>query len=265
LLNKFVITSYYHEFFDQVPWIGYDCASLTVPLVYTVFEPFSGISKGYCVKTCAVDQVELGMALLRPARLTPADFKALIRQRGWQMADAAARWAIQPETLSRVAADPERETRWDDLVRALPALTRRERAAATAARLQLYPRRPRVAKVLPVAPASKERPPSTPTLPPFAWTDDEEEDFSAYETSGNGFRYQGYVGIASELVVVMAIGSFAPEGATLLVIDTRLGMHPDAGAQEEYLCESAHGITLWLEPDQMDDWVVSTGKIRRSV
>jgi lambda repressor-like predicted transcriptional regulator len=63
------------------------------------------------VKTCAVDQVELGMALLRPARLTPADFKGLIRQRGWQMADAAARWAIQPETLSRVASDPERETR----------------------------------------------------------------------------------------------------------------------------------------------------------
>ena len=69
----------------------------------------------------------------------PADFKAMIRQRGWQMADAAARWAIQPQTLSRVAADPEREIRWDDLVRSLPALTRRERAAATAARLQLYP------------------------------------------------------------------------------------------------------------------------------
>jgi hypothetical protein len=260
-----VITSPYHEFFGQAPLIGHDCASLTVSPVYVMLEQSCLLSKGYRVKTCAVDQVELGMALLRPARLTPADFKELIRQRGWQMADAAARWTIQPETLSRVAADPEREIRWDDLVRALPALTRRERAAATAARLQLYPPRPRVAKALPVAPASKEGPPSTPNLPPFAWTDEEDEDFSAYETSGNGFRYQGYVGIASELVVVMDIGSFAPEGATLVVIDTRLGMHPDAGAQEEYLCESAHGTTLWLEPDQMDDWVVSTGKIQRSV
>jgi hypothetical protein len=260
-----VITSYYHEFFDGRRLKGYDCASLTVWSVHNLPEPLSRLSKGYCVKKCAVDQVELGMALLRPARITPADFKALIRQRGWQMADAAARWAIQPETLSRVAADPERETRWDDLVRALLALTRRERAAATAARLQLYPPRPRAAKALPVAPASKEGPPSPPTLPPFAWADDEDEDFSSYETSGNGFRYQGYVGIASELVVVMEIGSFAPEGATLVVIDTRLGMHPDAGAQEEYLCESAYGTTLWLEPDQMDDWVVSTGKIRRSV
>jgi hypothetical protein len=211
-----------------------------------------------------VDQVEFGMALLRPTRLTPAQFKALIHQRGWKMADAAARWDIQPATLSRVAADPERETRWDDLVRALPSLTRRERAAATAARLQLYPPQPRAAKALPVAPSSKEGPPSTPTLPPFAWTDEEDEDFSSYETSGNGFRYQEYVGMGSELVVVMEIGSFAPEGATLVVTDTRLGMHSDAGAQEEYLCESAHGTTLWLEPDQMDDWVVSTGKTRQT-
>lgn len=203
------------------------------------------------------------MTLLRPARLTPSDFKALIRQRGWQMADAAARWAIQPATLSRVAADPDRETRWDDLVRALPVLTRRERAAATAARLQLYPPRPRVAKVLPLAPASKEGPPSPPTVPPFAWVEEEDEDFSSYETSGNGFRYQGYVAIGSELVVVMDIGSFASEGVTLVVTDTRFGMHPDAGAQEEYLCESPHGTTLWLEPEQMDDWVVSTGKTRQ--
>ncbi len=61
----------------------------------------------------------------------------------------------------------------------------------------------------------------------------------------------------------MEIGSFAPEGATLVVTDTRLGMHRDAGAQEEYLCESSHGTALWLEPDQMDDWVVSTGKTRQ--
>lgn len=203
------------------------------------------------------------MALLRPAHLTPSDFKAPIRQRDWQMADAAARWAIQPATLSRFAADPDPETRWDDLVRARPALTRRERAAATAARLQLYPPRPRTAKLLPVAPATKEGPLSTPALPPFAWVDEEDEDFSVYETSGNGFRYQGYVGLGSELVVVIEIDSFAPEGATLVVTDTRLGMHPDAGAQEEYLCESPHGTTLWLESDQMDDWVVSTGKTRQ--
>jgi hypothetical protein len=70
--------------------------------------------------------------------------------------------------------------------------------------------------------------------------------------------------MGSELVV-MEIGSFAPEGAILVVTDTRLGMHPDGGGQEEYLCESSHGTTLWLEPDQMDDWAVSTGKTRRGL
>lgn len=79
-----------------------------------------------------MDQVETGRALLRPTRLTPVQFKALIRQRGWQMADAATRWAIQPATRSRVAADPEREIRWDDLVCALPALTGRAPAAVSA-------------------------------------------------------------------------------------------------------------------------------------
>jgi hypothetical protein len=64
--------------------------------------------------------------------------------------------------------------------------------------------------------------------------------------------------------VVMDMGRFAPEGATLVVVDTRLGVHADGGAQEEYLCDSGQGTPLWLEPDQMDDWVVSTGKIRRN-
>jgi hypothetical protein len=79
----------------------------------------------------------------------------------------------------------------------------------------------------------------------------------------NGFRYQGYVGLGSELAVVNAIGSFAPEGAVLMVIDTRLGVGHDGQACEEYLCESAQGDTLWLASDQMDDWVVSTGKTRQ--
>lgn len=69
--------------------------------------------------------------------------------------------------------------------------------------------------------------------------------------------------MGSELMMVMEIGSFAPEDATLVVTDTHLGIHLDVGAPEEYLCESPQGTTLWLEPDQMDDWVVSTCKRRQ--
>ena len=212
-----------------------------------------------------MDQVDTGLQLLRPARLSPADFKSLIKRRGWRMADAAVRWAVRPETLSRVAADPQRDTRWDDLVRALPVLTRRERAAATAARLQLYPPQPRsVPASVPAAEGDAVRP-TVPTTPPFAWAEEEDDEFESFAPSGNGFRYQGYVGVGSELVVVGEIGSFAGEGAVLVVIDTRLGVSEDGEAQEEYRCEAPQGTTLWLTPAQMDDWVVSTGKTRSGV
>ena len=213
------------------------------------------------MKTCYVDQVDLGFSLLCPPRLSPLAFKALIRQRGWRMADAAVRWAIRPETLSRVAADPHREVRWDDLARALPRLTRHERAAATAARLQLYPPQPRVRPAASVE-APPPVPPARPTPGPFAWAEDEEEDFESFAPPGDGFRYRDYVGVQSELVVVSGIGSFAAEGTVLVVTDTRIGVDEDGAAQEEYRCESPHGTTLWLTPAQMDDWVVSTGKTR---
>jgi hypothetical protein len=210
-----------------------------------------------------VDQVELGLLLLRPARLSSADFKTLIYQRGWRMADAALRWNVRPETLSRVAADPQRETRWDDLVRALPPLTRRERAAATAARLQLCPPQPRARPAATVEAPVPVQPPR-PTVSSFDWAEDEDDEFASFAPAGNGYRYQEYVGVGSELVVVSEIGSFAAEGTVLVVIDTRLGVNDNGQAQEEYQCEAPQGTTLWLTPDQMDDWVVSTGKTRSS-
>lgn len=209
-----------------------------------------------------MDQVQIGLKLLRPALLSPEAFKQLIRERGWRMADAAVRWNVRPETLSRIAADGVRECRWDDMARALPSITRRERAAATAARLFLFPPRARAALVertelIPALPEVKS------PLVPLPWADDDEDDSEPYASLPDGFRYQDYVGLGSELAVVSAIGSFAPEGAVLMVMDTRLGVGPDGEACEEYLCESVQGETLWLTPDQMDDWVVSTGKTRQ--
>ena len=211
-------------------------------------------------KTCAMDQVNIGLKLLRPPTLTPAEFKHLIRRKGWRMADVALRWNVRPETLSRVAADASRETRWDDAVRALPSLLRRERAAVTAARLFLHPPRPRR------SPPGHPDHPLTPAAPtvvalPAPWQDEEEPE--PYASLPDGFRYQGYVGLGSELAVISDIGSFVQEGAVLLVVDVRLGVGSDGEAQEEYLCESAHGHTLWLDPEQMDDWVVFTGKTRQ--
>jgi hypothetical protein len=211
-----------------------------------------------------MDQVQIGLKLLRPALRSPDAFKELIRQRGWRMADVAVRWIVRPETLSRIAADAEREFRWDDLARALPPLTRREQAAATAARLFLFPARPR-AIPMPGPQGQSASSGVAQPMAPLCWTDDETDDEEHYASSPDGFRYQDYVGLGSELAVVSEIGSFAAEGALLMVIDTRIGVGPEDDACEEYLCESAQGDTLWLAPDQMDDWVVSTGKTRQSL
>lgn len=208
-----------------------------------------------------MDQVALGMSLLRPPSLSPEAFKTLLRRRGWRMADAAVRWNIRAETLSRVAGDPARETRWDDMVRALPLLTRRERAAATAARLALHPSRPRPKKET-ADPIQGQLSDARP-VEPFAWEAHDEDDDEPFAGTVDGLRYQGYVGLGSELVTITEIGSFAREGAYLMVIDTRLNAGPEGDAREDYLCESPAGETLWLDPDEMDEWVVSTGKTRQ--
>lgn len=208
-----------------------------------------------------MDQVVFGMSLLKPSSLSPEEFKTLLRRRGWRMADAAVRWNIRAETLSRIAADPARETRWDDMVRALPLLTRRERAAATAARLALHPPRPRQSRES--ADPLERQLTDARAVEPFSWDARDEDDDEPFTGTVDGLRYQGYVGLGSELVTISEIGSFAREGAYLMVIDTRLSAGPEGEAREEYLCECAGGQTLWLDPDEMDDWVVSTGKTRQ--
>lgn len=212
-----------------------------------------------------MDRVIRGMQLLRPKPLAPDEFKALIRQRGWRMADAALRWSIRVESLSQVAADPDRATRWDDLARALPPLTREERAAVSAVRLSWYTRRaevsaaPEKACEISTTAASVESSalPSCPCQGPSLCN----EIRALVE---DGFRYQVYVGKRSKLAVIMPIAALALPGDELTVIGVRLGLSSEGEVQEEYLCQSKEGIEFWLEPDQMDDWVVCIARSQGS-
>lgn len=212
-------------------------------------------------------RVAKGLPFLHPAKLSREAFKACIAQRGWRMADVACRWSIRPEHLSRLAADEQRDLKWDDLVRALPALTPFERACVTAARLQLVPAKPRTRKSQTTHEAllsegSDAVVPTVPPASPFLWEHGEEDEDEAFAPGVDGFRYNGYLSRGAELVVVQAIEGFAREQSILVVIATRLGIDPSGGAQEEYQCESATGDRRWLPPDQIDDWLVSNGKIR---
>lgn len=184
------------------------------------------------------------------------------------MADVACRWSIRPEHLSRIAADEDRDLKWDDLVRSLPTLSAFERSCVTAARLSLIPPKPRRRKGQPIGEAVQSVEaeavgaavqPDT----PFKWEHgDEEDEDDAFVPGVDGLRYRSYLSRGSELVVVQEIDGFAREHAILVVTATRVGVDPAGGAQEEYQCESATGDQRWFAPDQIDDWLVSNGKMR---
>lgn len=184
------------------------------------------------------------------------------------MADVACRWSIRPEHLSRIAADEDRDLKWDDLVRSLPALSAFERSCVTAARLSIIPPKSRRRKSQPIGEPiqsvdAEGAGAAVQPDPPFKWKHgDEEDEDEAFAPGVDGFRYSSYLSWGSELVVVQEIDGFAREHAILVVTATRVGVDPAGGAQEEYQCESATGDQRWIAPDQIDDWLVSNGRMR---
>ncbi|MBJ2259229.1 hypothetical protein [Pseudomonas psychrophila] len=212
-------------------------------------------------------KVDKGSPFLRPPKLSREAFKALIEQRGWRMADVACRWSIRPEHLSRIAADEDRDLKWDDLVRSLPTLSAFERSCVTAARLSIIPPKPRRRKGQTVGEPAQSVDTEAAGVavqkdPPFTWEHGDEDEDEAFAPGVDGFRYRSYLSRGSELVVVQEIEGFAREHAILVVTATRVGVDPAGGAQEEYQCESATGDQRWIAPDQIDDWLVSNGKMR---
>lgn len=211
-------------------------------------------------------KVEKGAPFLRPTKLSRDSFKGFIEQRGWRMADVACRWSIRPEHLSRIAADEARDSKWDDLVRSLPTLSAFERSCVTAARLYLIPPKPRQRKNQPISQpdqvtAAEATGVAVQPNQSFNWEHGEEED-EAFAPGVDGFRYNSYLSRGSELVVIQEIEDFARENAILVVTATRVGVDTAGGVLEEYQCESATGDRRWIAPDQIDDWLVSNGKMR---
>lgn len=198
-----------------------------------------------------------GYSLIRPARLDPVEFKALISGKGWRMADVACRWGIKPETLSRLAANPDRDFKWDDLARALPHISRSERAAATEVRLALNPPKKRLRiRNEPKPHAAKQQDPALEVC------DELEERYGTTKQHQNGLRYQGYLVIGDELIATEDIDSFASAGDHLYVLATELGTYLDGSIREDYLIESEHGDARLFTPEDMDRWMAATGRSR---
>lgn len=53
-------------------------------------------------------------------RMTPVEFKAEYRRKGWTGRMLAERWQKSVAWISKIGNDPEREPHWDDAVRGLP-------------------------------------------------------------------------------------------------------------------------------------------------
>jgi hypothetical protein len=52
--------------------------------------------------------------------MTPAEFKAEFKRRGWTGRALALRWGKSETWISKIANDPARDLHWDDAVRGLP-------------------------------------------------------------------------------------------------------------------------------------------------
>jgi hypothetical protein len=53
-------------------------------------------------------------------RLTPDEFKAEFKRRGWTGRALAIRWSKSETWISKIASNPDRDTHWDDAVMGLP-------------------------------------------------------------------------------------------------------------------------------------------------
>lgn len=155
-------------------------------------------------------------------RMPKAKFLSLLAQKGWRVADAAWRWNLSPEHLSRQIADPQRrDPRLDDAVIGLPRLTAAEASAIRRARLA--DRESRGQKVATKVPA--------------------------------GLRYQGQLTPHDEVATTDAVGSI-PAGELGEVLQTRIH-----GDEEQYLLKFPQD-EAWWRPDDIDRWIAPTGRTR---
>jgi lambda repressor-like predicted transcriptional regulator len=59
------------------------------------------------------------------SRMSPDEFKAEVKRRGWTYRALAARWEVSENWVSKLARDETRSTHWDDAVRGLPQLVKK--------------------------------------------------------------------------------------------------------------------------------------------
>lgn len=160
-------------------------------------------------------------------RLTPEQFKALAKWKGWTFREISERWGITTVWMSKITSNPDRAPHYDDALVGLP----NKRTMARDARV--------LEKRLAALVGAKRF--------------DREAKETARRPSGE-YRYHGFFTVGAILTAASEIGSLAEEGARGIVFQVQ-----DSGRGERYGVIFETGLWDWFEPKHIDDMLVMTG------
>ncbi|MDR8877555.1 hypothetical protein [Burkholderia multivorans] len=170
------------------------------------------------------------------ARLSPEQFKALVRLKGWQYKELATRWGISTVWVSNVARDPDRAVHYDDAVIGLPD---RRRLARDLARRR---------KLLSDACGEQESA-GVDVLAPA----DNQADGNAIKAIGE-YRYHGHLTVGIVVAASNDIGSMAELGTRGVVFQV-----VDTGIAEKYGVIFETGMWDWFLPLHVDNYLATIG------
>lgn len=163
------------------------------------------------------------------ARLTPEQFKALAKYKGWKYTMLAARWELTAVWISNMARDPNRPARFDDMLMGLPNLNKLKRDLAGRQK-QLDAALARIKPPTVTSPHVPRREP--------------------------GLRYHGYLTLGMIVTASVDVGSIAEEGMRGIVFDVQHRPH-----EEVYGVIFENGLWDWFSPHYVDLYLASTGLI----
>jgi len=162
----------------------------------------------------------------RVSRLSPEQFKALAKYKGWKFKMLAERWGLTPEWVSNISRDPERDLRYDDALLGLPNLNRLSR--------DLKARERQLEAAMARSGARADKAPQVRLTP--------------------GYRYRGYLYPGAILTASADVGSMAEEGMRGIVFQVI-----DDGAGETYGVIFESGMWDWFKPEHIDVYLATAG------
>lgn len=164
-------------------------------------------------------------------RLTPEQFKALVRLKGWQYKELAARWGISPVWVSNVARDTARASHYDDAVMGLP--DRRRLARDLARRKKLLIDACGEVAVEPVEPVDRQ---------------------GSEPKAAGEYRYHGHLLVGTVVAASSDVGSMAELGTRGIVFEVI-----DTGVSEKYGAIFETGMWDWFLPLHVDTYLATIG------